>query len=207
MALQTTISFGLYFSTLSFTSLVTVFHHVDPMVWRANLLGCMPLSKWVCGKPQSTKSVTEEYELLEEELFEAGITPYEVWSDTSNIIKDIGMTFAVWMTGDARIDFTYLTRTYLQSPELVTLQNLVKYYSQSTLLFVYAKDNHYNVTYVEYNLNNTVIKTLSSYNVSRSTLLTPPILSLSPEHNDIDLEELIIPLSPEREEIESNLID
>ena len=173
------------------------------MIWRANLLGCMPLSKWICGKPQSPKSVTEEFEILEEDLFEAGVIPFEVWTETDKIIKDIGTTFAVWMTGDSRIDFTYITRTYLQSFELSTLQNLVRYYPHSTLLFVYAKDSHYNVTYVDYTYNTTKMKTLSSCKVTRSTLLSPPILTLTSES---DLEDECIPLTPEREDIEEEFI-
>ena len=161
-----------------------------------------PLSKWICSKPQSTKSTVEEYELLEDALFESQFCPFELWSESTRILKDIGTTFALWLTSDKNIDYGYINRKYIQTPELTTLQNLVNYYASSSLMLVYAKGLHYNVTLVEYEFSITKIKTLSYQRVMRSTLLTPPLSVLyTPEIEDhsgnITDDEVILLISEE----------
>lgn len=211
------INFGMYFHIHGFVSLVTAFHKVDNMVWNASALGCLPLSKWVCGKPQSSKTVKEEYRDLEEAMFEAGLNPFEVRINSRKTVKDLGSSIAVWLTSDPRIDHAYITREYMSSPDVVTIQKLIVYHMshlsshsscrshshssshslpiKSHVLLVYAKGDHYNVTCITFKNGSTSYKTLSSSPLVRSTLLSPFAFPESPEIPlEVPLED--IPLTP-----------
>lgn len=218
------INFGMYFHIHGFVSLVTAFHQVDNMVWNASALRCLPLSKWVCGKPQSSKTVKEEYRDLEQALFEEGFNPFEVRITSRKTVKDLGGSIAVWLTSDPRIDHAHITREYMSSPDLAMIQKLIVYHMSSSIssslsssqsssqssshssqssraikshvMLVYAKGDHYNVTCITFKEGSTSYKTLSSSPLVRSTLLSPLAFAESPEPENDASDLTDIPLSP-----------
>lgn len=158
------VSFGLYWCTPEFSSLVTIFHDI-----KYDEIGCSKVKEWLYGKPRTTKTVTEEFELLLSQLLSTH--KYDLQIESDNVVKDVMLSFVVWMSCDTSIDFKYISRTFMVSPDIETLKRLVDHYPSSSLLGVYATETHFSIILFEYTPQTTKIRCLSSELLVISSIL------------------------------------
>lgn len=149
------VSFGMYWCTPEFSSLVTIFHDIN-----YNEIGCPEVKEWLYGKPRTNKTVMEEFESLHSHL--STTHKYDLQVESGMIIKDIMLSLVVWMSCDASLDFKYLSRSFMMSPDMETLKRLICHYPTSSLLGVYATSTHFSIVLFEYAPQSTKIRCLSS---------------------------------------------
>jgi hypothetical protein len=158
------VSFGMYWCTPEFSSLVTIFHDIN-----YNEIGCPEVKEWLYGKPRTNKTAIEEFESLRSHLSTTHV--YDLQIESGMIVKDIMLSFVVWMSCDLSIDFKYLSRTFMMSLDIGTLKRLIDYHPTSSLLCVYATDTHFSIILFEYTSQSTKIRCISSELLVISSIL------------------------------------
>lgn len=167
------VSFGLYFHTPQFSSLVTVFHtsHIGSHIGYSHEGWNGIMSRWF-NIPYSRKTAVGEFEMMENNLFlQPNIRTYDAQIESDKIIKDIALSFVVWMSCDPLVDYVHISRTYMIQPEIEILKNLVNHHPVSSLLVVYSKEDHHIIVLIEFTELRTRFRVLSSDILSFSTLL------------------------------------